>query len=197
VDLGRIVGSYTSRLGTLVRERRFLAAQRQAWRGGTVGRQLADARRLLFICYGNINRSALADLLVRPYAEDSGYTVVSAGFHAEGARDMDPVMRSLLEAEGLSAEGFSSTALTQDMLAGSDLVFVMEQRHYDRIVAMDPRAAERTFLLGAHENTEGWPAEIPDPYGCPRDQYMACYRRIAGAVDRLKSLMASADGSAG
>lgn len=196
VDLGRIVGSYAARLGTLLRERRFLAAQRHGWRAGAVGRQLAGARRLLFVCYGNINRSALADILVRPYAEDSGYTVVSAGFHEEGGREMDPVMRSLVEAEGLSVDGFGSTVLTMDMLADSDLVFVMEQRHYDRIVAMDPRAGERTFLLGAHENTEGWPAEIPDPYGCPRDQYMACYRRIAGAVDRLKSLMASDDGSA-
>lgn len=193
VDLGRIVGSYAARLRTLVRERLFLARQKKAWRSGAVGGQLAGAARLLFVCYGNINRSALADILLRPYAEDSGYALVSAGFHPEGGRDMDPVMRSLVEAEGLDASGFASTALTPELLAASDLVFVMEQRHFDRVVAMEPGAAERTFLLGAHQNTEDWPAEIPDPYGSSRDQYMACYRRIAGAVDRLKSLIASAD----
>lgn len=197
VDVGRIITGYASRLTTLLSERRFLARQKKAWRSGAVARQLTGARRLLFICYGNINRSALADILVRPYAEDSGYAVESAGFHPEGGRDMDPVMRSLVEAEGLSVEAFSSTVLTPGMLADSDLVFVMEQRHFDQVVALDPRAAERTFLLGAHENTEGWPAEIPDPYGSSRDQYMACYRRIAGAVDRIKSLMASVEGSAG
>ena len=196
VDIGRIIGSYASRLTTLLGEKRFLARQRKAWRSGLVERKLAGASSLLFLCYGNINRSALADVLVRPYAEDSGFEVVSAGFHLEGARAMGPVMRSLLEAEGLSADAFKSTVLTPELLAASDLIFVMEQRHYDSVVAMDPEAGERTFLLGAHDNTEGWPPEIPDPYGNSRDQYMACYRRIAGAVDRVKSIMASADGAA-
>jgi len=53
---------------------------------------------------------------------------------------------------------------------------------------------DRVFLLGAHPGREGWPAAIDDPYGGPREQYAACFRRIAGAVDALKGVIAGRAG---
>ncbi len=81
VDVGRILNSYLQRILALAQERRFYSRQQMAWKRGEVSTAVAQARSMLFLCYGNINRSALADVMVRAYAKDSGISVASAGFH--------------------------------------------------------------------------------------------------------------------
>ena len=193
VDIGRILASYPKRLASLRLERKFRAAQVKAWSSGAVEAQLGKARSMLFLCYGNINRSAIADLMLRPYAEDSGYVVESAGFHDEADREVDPIMAELAAAKGLPVEDFRSNTVTAAMLARSDIIFVMEKRHYDEIMALDSCAAERTFLLGAHNNAQGWAPEIDDPYGSSIDVYRDCFGRLAAAADAVKDMIAAQD----
>ena len=87
---------------------------------------------MLFLCYGNINRSALADVMVRAYAKDAGISVVSAGFHHEAGRPADPVMVDVARQFGIDMNGIRSTCVTQRMLHESDIIFVMEKSHYDQ-----------------------------------------------------------------
>jgi protein-tyrosine-phosphatase len=80
------------------------------------------------------------------------------------------------------------------MLRDSDVIFVMEQSHVERIAALDPAAAERTWLLGAHRRGGG-EGEIADPYGRSRQAYERCFSRIAEAVDHIKSALAVRGGA--
>ena len=145
---------------------------------------------MLFICYGNINRSALADVLIRGYAEDSGISVASAGFHQEQGRPADPVMVDVASSRGFKMSDIRSASITDGMLHNSDVIFVMEKSHYDRLIVMDERLVGRVYLLGAFEKSKKWGPEIQDPYGLSRESYLACYERIAEAVDVLKALIA-------
>ncbi len=190
VDIGRIVRSYAARAGGIIGERRFHAAQRRAWRRGEVRQAVTSAKNLLFLCYGNINRSALADALVRGYAEDSGIAVQSAGFHPEAGRPADPVMVEVARERGVRLDDSRSETVTIDALHRADVIFVMEQRHHDAVVSMDPAVAAKTYLLGGHTGDENWPVPIDDPYGNPRAAYEHCFDRIATAVDHLKAFMA-------
>jgi len=190
VDLGRIVGRYAQRLGGIIRHEWFLFRQRRAWRRGEVTSALARANSILFLCYGNINRSALADALVGGYAADSGVSVCSAGFHPEEGRPADRVMREVAAEAGLDMRSQRSSMLTPELLAGSDIIFVMEKRHYDRLVVQSPTLAGRIFLLGAHPSEHRQPAEIEDPFGLPREAYEYCYSRIAEAIDHVKAVVA-------
>lgn len=80
--------------------------------------------------------------------------------------------------------------MTIDALHRADVIFVMEQRHHDAVVSMDPAVAAKTYLLGGHTGDENWPVPIDDPYGNPRAAYEHCFDRIATAVDHLKAFMA-------
>jgi predicted ATP-grasp superfamily ATP-dependent carboligase len=193
VDVGRVLLNYRRRLASLRSDRRFRAAQVKVWRSGAVEARLSQAHSMLFLCYGNINRSALADLMLRPYAEDSGYTLESAGFHHESDRQTDPVMADLANERGLQAGAFRSSTVTPEMLARSDIIFVMEKRHYDQVMAMDSSAGERTFLLGAHSSVDDWGPEIDDPHGCSFDIYRECYARLDAAVAAIKAMIAAQD----
>jgi protein-tyrosine-phosphatase/biotin carboxylase len=190
LDINRILQAYLQRLGALLAERRFHALQRKAWRSGEVAAAVLRAKGILFICYGNINRSALADAMIRAYAEDSGITVRSAGFHEQAGRPADPMMVEVAGTFGLQMQDLRSTCVTPQMLHESDIIFVMEKSHYDRLLELDAGMSGKVYLLGAHTNDSGWPVEIEDPYGRPRNYYCACYDRIAEAVDNLKALIA-------
>lgn len=190
VDAGRLLKSYVRRALALSEESAFSSRQRRAWRRGVVPAALSQASSILFLCYGNINRSALADTMVRAYAEDAGISVTSAGFHQQDGRPADPMMVDVAAQFGIDMRAMRSTCVTTQLLHDSDVVFVMEKSHYDRLCEMDASVADKVFLLGAHDTSAAWPAEIADPYGHSRADYMVCYERIAEAVDNLKSVIA-------
>jgi protein-tyrosine-phosphatase/predicted ATP-grasp superfamily ATP-dependent carboligase len=190
VDIGRILRNYHGRLHSLLEQRRFLARQRRAWRRGEVAAKLAQADSVLFICYGNINRSALADVMVRAYAQDAGVEVCSAGFHSEENRPADPVMVEIAAGSGVDLEASRSRLVSRAMLDDSDIIFVMEKTHYDRLLSMDPGLVDKVFLLGAHPAETVYGAEIDDPFGMSREAYLACYERITQAIDHIKGVIA-------
>lgn len=190
VDIGEVFVSYFHRLSALAREKWFLWRQRRAWRRGDVSRALANAEQILFVCYGNINRSALAENLIRGYAEDVGVAVVSAGFHQVEGRPADPVMVDVARSRGRDLTSSSSIALSTELLERSDVIFVMESEHMDRLKQWDDGCATRAWLLGAHSAGGRFGTEIADPYGKSRGLYERCYDQVAVAVDQIKSVLA-------
>lgn len=190
VDIGEILATYTRRVRSLLEEHRFLARQRRAWRRGEVAAAISRARSMLFICYGNINRSALADVMVRAYAEDSGIAVESAGFHHEEGRPADPVMVEVAARLNVELGNSRSSRVTPRQLRDSDIIFVMEKDHYDKLLALDSSIADKVFLLGARSSGVDRPMEIADPYGHAREVYLACCQQIMEAADYIKGVIA-------
>jgi predicted ATP-grasp superfamily ATP-dependent carboligase/protein-tyrosine-phosphatase len=190
IDVGRISGDYFRRILALSEEVQFRARQKRAWNRGEVSAAISRAESMLFLCYGNINRSALADVMVRAYAEDSGISVISAGFHSEEGRPADPVMVEVAAEFNLEMSSIRSTCVTQQQLHDSDIIFVMEKGHYDKLIAIDSSIAHKIYLLGAHNAGADHSVEIQDPYGRAREVYLACYNQIVEAVDHLKGVIA-------
>jgi protein-tyrosine-phosphatase len=189
-DIGTILSGYVRRVRSLLEEFRFRARQKKAWRRGDVAAAISGARSMLFICYGNINRSALADVMVRAYAEDSGIAVESAGFHHEEGRAADPVMVDVAAQFDLELGNSRSSRVNAQQLRDSDIIFVMEKSHYDKLLAIDKGIADKVFLLGAHDGGVNRSMEIGDPYGRAREVYLACYQQIMEAIDCIKGVIA-------
>jgi protein-tyrosine-phosphatase len=187
VDVGRILNAYLQRILALAQERWFFSRQQRAWNRGEVSAAVSRARSILFLCYGNINRSALADVMVRTIAKDVGISVTSAGFHQEGGRPADPVMVDVARQFDVDMNSIRSTCVTERLLHESDIIFVMEKSHYDRLVTMDASVADKVYLLGAHRRSTNGPAEIGDPYGRSRESYVVCYERVAAAMNHIKA----------
>jgi len=183
VDLARIGQHQWQRVSGMLRQRRQLAAaRRSAAPGGASRRALTPGRKVLFLCHGNINRSALAHAYAaRRHGASFGFS--SAGFHAPGGRPADPVMVDVAAAQGIDLSGWSSQVLSADLVAGADVILAMELVHLQRLLTLHPQVRHKAFLLGAAKATGLHDVEVPDPYGQARPVYERVCRQVLAAVD--------------
>ncbi len=196
VDLGCTVATYAERLGRHLRERRARRVQMRRWRNGEAAERLRGARQILFLCYGNINRSALAERYFLEQFPEANVRVVSAGFHPEEGRPADPVMVEVAAEAGVDLGHWSSRRLSPELVGASDAILVMEHAHAARLNAEFPDTAGRTFLLGMAPSPDGPAGEIDDPYGKPRADYARCAREVQASV-RVVGRMVGARASPG
>ena len=190
--------------------------QRPQWLlGGAHGRGgtgVVEAPRVLFVCTGNICRSALAACYFGAQRQIAGVTVSSAGTHAMVGHVMDEPMADRARGLGLDPSRHRSRQVTGRILNESDIVFTFGPEHYEWILANHPDAIDRVLELGrvGHalatlsrhrylswdalselveerrpaETAEDW---IEDPYGRGADVYGVVVRKITGSIDLLAS----------
>ncbi|WP_050758277.1 low molecular weight phosphatase family protein [Xylanimonas cellulosilytica] len=99
------------------------------------------------MCTGNICRSPALELLLST-ALDGSVTVTSAGTRGLPGWGVSPPMAALLAADGISADGFASRALTASDVRGADLVLTLTAAHRSRVLEDEPLALRRTLSLG-------------------------------------------------
>lgn len=149
-----------------------------------------NAATVLFVCHGNILRSAVgAELLghaVRSGAAPAGVRAHSAGLHARLGKSADPRGRQVAAELGISLEQHRSQPVTEELIGTADLILVMDRVNQAELIARHPSAATRVRLLGVF--TDGDPV-IVDPYSGSLDDVRATFGRVRegvrGFVDRL------------
>ena len=146
--------------------------------------------RLLFVCTGNICRSAAAERLARRRLEEllgsaaSAVHVHSAGTRGVVGAEVHPDSAAAVRALGGDVEGFAARRLRRPMVAEADLVLTMTREHRQAVLALEPRALSRTFTLREAAELVRLAGELPDtagtPDGDPRDLVlrMAAARRL-------------------
>lgn len=143
----------------------------------------ADAkavRRLVFVCHGNICRSAFAD----HYARRIGLAAASFGLSTSGGKPAYPATRIAAAAIGVDLAGHRTTAAEDFEPRPGDLFLAMEIRHLDKLAADPVRRNYPRNLLGLFCR----PAvpHLHDPYGLDPGYMPVCLARIKSAVDALK-----------
>lgn len=146
--------------------------------------------RVLFVCTGNTCRSPMAAGVLRGLAERRGRPGLrsiltgSAGtFAAPGHPATAEAVRACAE-QGIDLSRHRSRPLSREILAGSDLILVMEEAHRREVLSLDPQAASRVHLLGEFAGVEGDP-EVADPIGGSLDDYRRILGRLSGLIDRV------------
>jgi protein-tyrosine-phosphatase len=140
--------------------------------------ELARARRLLFVCKGNIGRSPFAAGLARRALGD-GVEVASAGFLPDGRRSPTDAVAAAA-AWGIDLSVHRSRVVSAALVRRSDAIFVFDADNHRRLLSDFPEAAARVHYVGALERDGR--LFVEDPWGGGPDAYAASYRRIADAL---------------
>lgn len=113
--------------------------------------------KVLFLCHGNVNRSAAAEIITKqdyPHIE-----VKSAGLKTTDGRITAKKMRDVLNDVGYKTEGIRSTAVTQELVDWADEIFYMDDANKKRFVDKFgdlPKAQKLSNLVPGVK-------KIPDP----------------------------------
>ncbi|YAL84091.1 low molecular weight phosphatase family protein [Dermacoccaceae bacterium W4C1] len=135
--------------------------------------------KLLFVCTGNICRSAFAERYVASRYPDV-LSVTSAGTGAVVGAPMDAMMADQLRTWGGEAEGFRARQLEGDMVSEADLILTMEDHHRSWILDDHPGAVRRTFTLGQAVRAQEGFGEDGDLL-----QLLSTYRQRARGRDNI------------
>jgi protein-tyrosine-phosphatase len=147
-----------------------------------------DARStVLFVCYGNIIRSALAAELTRHHGDAMGASferVVSAGMAAKAGREADARAVAAGRSLGVDLGGHRAQPLTRALVDEASLIFVMDRLNEAQLLARFPDARKKLRRLGALAVTDGADI-IDDPYVLDAAAVAAVAARIDRATHAL------------
>jgi len=133
-----------------------------------------EVRRLVFVCHGNICRSAYADVLAR----ELGLNAASFGLSTEpGSRAHRPIVKAAREM-GVDLAGHRSMPVEAFRPLPGDLLLAMETRHLRKLAAIQGLSGLPRLLLGRFS---GFP-HLHDPYEIAPEYTAPCLGRIDKAV---------------
>jgi protein-tyrosine phosphatase len=143
--------------------------------------------RVVFVCDGNICRSALAHAVARHH----GLTAVSYGLAAKGGLQADRTMKLVAAELGYDLSRHITSSWSEYRPRPDDLILVMEPRHLREVNArLYKKERPATALLGLLATPSY--AYIHDPFGLSEDYF----RRCAGVVENaVKALAATGSGA--
>jgi len=138
-----------------------------------------EAASILVLCEGNHCRSPIAAGLLA-HLLGPGHRVESAGLAAREGCPPHPEAVRLMAALGIDISGHAGRTLTPGMALAADLILVMDRAQKDWCEGLVPSARGRVFLLGHWQTPE--PVEIADPFGQPREGFLAAFEAIRHGV---------------
>ncbi len=182
--LRRIASRYTSTLQRNWSRRRLraqaLSNHKRILR--RISREAETPKSLLFLCYGNICRSPVAEALARRSSLKS-CEIQSAGFHPREGRAMPAGTAEAVNRLGFDMSAHRSKRVTREMVQGADLILVMDLENYADVAREFPDAVGRTTLLGLF--APGGDPIIADPYLASTDETARVVHQIETAITAL------------
>ena len=141
--------------------------------------------RLVFVCAGNICRSAVAEF----YVKSLGAEAASFGVNCPDGDPANSTMMRVAATKNLHLEPHLTTSMNKFTPQKGDLFVAMEKSHIDKIkTTMHPHPNNDMILLGLFAD-ERRPTII-DPYGKPDDYFDKTTSIIFAAIDNLRKHIA-------
>lgn len=151
------------------------------------GKLLADRQvlkqlqitKIIFVCKGNVCRSAFAEQRFRDLLVDKTVYIDSCGVDVDQGNYPPRDSVKIAAVYGCSLTDRRAKGLNQCDIQGADLIFPVEYWQYKRLVALYPEKRNNIMLL---RTVAPFPyslfCNIADPYSWGADEFRRCYRMV-------------------
>lgn len=143
-----------------------------------------SVQRVVFVCHGNICRSAYAHMV----AKRLGMHVASLGLSTSTGNGSPPPARASAHRLGVDMDHHKATSWNDFIVYPGDLFLVMEVRQAHE---MRRRLGKRDDVSVALLGMWGQPVmpHLHDPYSLCAPYFDTCFRRVERAVERLAAAL--------
>jgi protein-tyrosine-phosphatase len=148
-----------------------------------------SSRSFLFVCFGNIMRSPMAEALLKRELMRRGVAepvkIASAGLHATSGNIAHAWALAASADFNISLENHRAQLITQEMAHAADAIFAMDFQNKAELLALFPDCKHKIFMLSSCLRGTGQHREISDPYFGDVDSTRACYRTLQLCIQNL------------
>ena len=145
-------------------------------------------RLVIFVCWGNICRSPIAERVAEKLAGDRGlddlvFTSAATSSEELGA-PMDERAAAVLRRHGYRAAGHTAHKITRAEIEDAELVLAMEDIHLSKMRAIAP-GADNLRLLTDFDSAASPGEGIPDPWYGPASGFERTLASVEAAIPGL------------
>ncbi len=142
---------------------------------------------VVFVCTGNICRSAMAEALARQMCKEDRPEIEfsSMGTDALVGEPADDKAIQVLAELGIDLSRHRARYLVAQELSDAELILCMDRYHLTFINAMFPQLAYKTFLLNDYPEKRWFRHSIADPYKRSLGKFRKSRDTIKLALERL------------
>ncbi|MCK4469782.1 MAG: low molecular weight protein arginine phosphatase [Desulfobacterales bacterium] len=145
-------------------------------------------KHILFVCTGNICRSPFAEGLLKKLMQKKGLddiVIDSAGLLALPGNSASGLAQKVAAEYDVDLSGHIAKSVKEDIIAGSDLILVMENSHAKDLLDAFPEAEDKVFLIRRFARFGSRDRGVADPYGLNYEAYRFCFLDIQDCVSGL------------
>lgn len=144
-------------------------------------------KKIMFICTGNICRSAMAHGLMDKFVKEQNkdIEVYSCGIFAE---DGDAPTYNAIEAikeYGVDLRKHKATNIRNSRIKEMDIILCATTSHKNNVINMYPDLKEKIFTIKEYADFDKNDLDIPDPWGYDIETYRFCASTINKCLERI------------
>lgn len=156
-------------------------------------------KHIMFVCTGNICRSAMAEVLLKHKIKgkqiEKELNICSSGISAYN-KDIptDEAIKVMKEEYDVDLSNHEATNIRNSNIKNMDLILVMTKAHKLVLLSLYPKLSDKIYILKEYVRYKDENIDVDDPYGYGYNTYIKCAKEIDECLDLLISLIESEGG---
>lgn len=144
-------------------------------------------KKIMFICTGNICRSAMADGLMKKLIQDNQkqVEVYSCGIFAEDGEGPTFNAKEAIKQYDVDINNHKATNIRNSKIKEMDVILCATLAHKNNVISMYPELKDKIFTIKEYADYDKNDLDIPDPWGYDIETYRFCAETINKCLKKI------------
>ncbi len=143
--------------------------------------------KIMFICTGNICRSAMAHKMLEKRAkeENKDVEVYSCGIYAQNGDIPTYEALTVMNDYGIDLSNHRATNIRNSNIKDMDVILCATTAHKNNVIAMYPELKDRVYTMKEYAGFPQNDIDIKDPWGYGIEVYRKCAKELEDCINKI------------